>query len=463
MAGLQIPRRSFSASLFRVVARNQSTLRLAPTIAQLFAQPLADSTSSAASTSASVASDDVTVQGWIRSVRRQKRFAFAVVGDGTTDAGLQAVMSDPTLADKLTTGSSVQLIGKLVASPGKGQDRELQVDSVVLVGESDPESYPIQKKELSAEFLRTMPHLRPRRDIYAQVIRERDRMMRGFHDFYQYKNYSKNNFDAFFGHDANLTVSSQLHLEAVTSSFPRTYTIGPCFRAEASATSRHLNEFWMLEAEVAFEDKLDGIMDVVEQSVKAVLPVGFLGPALSLGETSEAVIPAAEPSSAWPRISYAAALSALRHASTNGAQFDHPAPQWGQPIRSEHERWLARDGPIFVTRYPQEVKPFYMRETASTDSSEITQGPTVECFDLLIPRIGELAGGSLREHRLDILERALPTNESDMGWYLDLRRWGTTPHGGFGLGFERLVAWVTGVESVREAIPFPRWAGRWGM
>ena len=287
----------------------------------------------------------------------------------------------------------------------------------------------------------------------------------------------------FFGHEAHLSVSGQLHLEAVASSFPRTFTLGPCFRAEQSATGRHLTEFWMLEAEVAFQDELDGVMDVLEQSVKAVVaPDVFEAGTTPAPDASASPPPAGQYSvtSPWPRITYTEALARINSASTNGTTFDHGVPSWGQALRSEHERYLAQDGPIFVTHYPRTLKPFYMR----VSSPVADHGETVDCFDLLVPRVGELAGGSMREHRLERLELPPPAplpehvraklrmegkdaaaeeQEDMLKWYADLRRWGTTPHGGFGLGFERLVAWNLGLDSVREAIPFPRWHGKWGM
>lgn len=245
-----------------------------------------------------------------------------------------------------------------------------------------------------------------------------------------------------FSHPAYLTVSSQLHLEAMAAALPRVYTLAPAFRAESSATSRHLSEFWMLEAELAFASTLQEVMDVVEASVRSVLPA----------EMTAAF---------WRSITYKDAVTAL---ADGAPSFEYGAPAWGDPLRSEHERWLAEvwasGAPVFVTHFPAAHKPFYM--LANDDDPA-----TVACFDLLVPRVGELAGGSLREHRLDRLrdsmERHGVSKNGDLDWYLDLRRWGSTPHGGFGLGFERLVAWITGTESVKECIPFPRWAGRWLM
>ncbi|KZV99479.1 asparaginyl-tRNA synthetase [Exidia glandulosa HHB12029] len=442
-------------TLSAILGRSRRYSTLPPTIRQLFAAPVPTDPT------------EITVNGWIKSVRRQKRMSFAVLADGTTDDGLQAVFSDPTLdLDSLTTGASVRLEGALVGSPGARQDRELQVRSFSVVGQCDPESYPIQRKELSTEFLRTLPHLRTRTQAHAHIIRERDRLMRGFHSYFETngfyhihtpaltQNDCEGGGEAFalaapapdmFGHPAYLTVSAQLHLEAMAAALPRVYTLSPAFRAESSATSRHLSEFWMLEAELAFADSLEDIMALTEGCVRAVLP--------KASDTDP---------SPWPRITYAQAVDALAAAHPQ-VKFEYE-PRHGDPLRSDHERWLAEvwanDRPVFVTSYPAAHKPFYM--LPNDDGTD-----TVACFDLLIPRVGELAGGSLREHRLDRLQDAMKrhgVNErGELEWYLDLRRWGSTPHGGFGLGFERLVAFVTGTESVKECVPFPRWAGRWLM
>ena len=255
--------------------------------------------------------------------------------------------------------------------------------------------------------------------------------------------------DEFFSRPSYLTVSSQLHLEALASAISRVYTISPCFRAEKSQTNRHLAEFWMLEAEWAFVEDVGEICDVVEEVIKEVIrenaPIGLLGNV------------AAEKK--WARISYREAIEHLskHHDSSARAAFTF-SPCWGKPLQSEHERWLADHlvgGPVFVTNYPASLKPFYMRLNPDKE--------TVACFDLFVPHLGELVGGSLREERLDFLEHALDSrglSRKEYDWYLDLRKFGGAPHGGFGMGFDRLVAWLSGVENVRECIPMPRWAGR---
>jgi asparaginyl-tRNA synthetase len=269
----------------------------------------------------------------------------------------------------------------------------------------------------------------------------------------------------FFGSPAYLTVSSQLHLEALAASLARVYAITPCFRAEPSQTSRHLAEFWMLEAELSFIESIDEVCTVVEDAVKHVLRTVLEAPSVPSTPVDERRVDelrrAAIVDKPWTRMTYTDAVEQLtRHHTATPDSFDF-APAWGKPLQSEHERWLAdtAGGPVFVTDYPALLKPFYMRGNANADSSR----STVACFDLLVPGIGELAGGSLREERLDFLEDAIARHELDplaYAWYLDLRRHGTAPHGGFGLGFERLISWVSGVENVRECIPMPRWAGR---
>lgn len=262
-----------------------------------------------------------------------------------------------------------------------------------------------------------------------------------------------------FDRAAYLTVSSQLHLEAFVHAIPRVYTLSPCFRAERSQTNRHLSEFWMLEAEWGFTDRVGDVCDIVEDSVKHILNhprlVKDLDHLWSHGDMKRKQgVLQAKGAAPWVRVSYTDAVKELEKVKS---EFEF-VPVWGKPLQSEHERWLADkivNGPVFVTDYPSVLKPFYMR--ANDD------GETVACFDLLVPHIGELAGGSLREERVDRLDKAIDhhgLDERDYSWYRDLRVYGGAPHGGFGLGFERLIGWMTGIENVRECIPFPRWAGR---
>ncbi|KIJ38891.1 hypothetical protein M422DRAFT_258298 [Sphaerobolus stellatus SS14] len=474
-----------------------------------------------------------TVYGWVKSVRRQKKVSFAVINDGTTLKGLQAVFLHPngeqnTSLRNLVTGASVRLTGRLIESPGKGQERELQVEDVQILGECDPETYPIQKKDHSVEFFREHVHLRPRTTSVGVMLRVRDKLSRGFNEWYQTAGFIYSHPPILTGNDcegggetfrvsldtdittaehpqrpirpttplmatpeptsAYLTVSTQLHLEALAASLARVYTIAPAFRAERSQTNRHLNEFWMLEAELSFlPTGLDGVCDVVEVSLKSVLgnlakdeDVKYLRESSSSAPSDEHINAWLDPAIRWRRVTYSDALELLEAHHLSGAEpkFKHPPPKWGEGFRSEHERWIAGalgrsetgaqvEGPVFVTHYPRQMKPFYMwvddadpigLESAAADSRE-----TVACFDLLVPKLGELTGGSVRESRLEMLKESLALHglsEAQYSWYLDLRRYGTTPHGGFGIGFERLVSWFCGVESVRECIPFPRWAGK---
>ncbi|TFK46800.1 asparaginyl-tRNA synthetase [Heliocybe sulcata] len=464
--------------LFR---RFASTSCLPPTIHQL----LRSETTSPSS---------IQVNGWVRSVRRQKKVAFAAVTDGSSSHDLQAVFLNTDLAKRLTNGCSVRLTGKLCTSPGAGQAKELQVEEAEVVGECDPELYPIQKQTLSVEYLRDNCHLRARTSPVAAMLRLRDTFKTAIHEFFKREGFhsvhtpilTSNDCEGageafrvapltsvhpassglppkteeFFSNPSYLTVSSQLHLEALAAAMSRVYTLSPCFRAEPSQTARHLAEFWMLEAEWAFTQSVDDVCRVVEAATKEVLQAALASQDMEVFAKDfdpsrlEALKSAADASRAWPRMSYTMAVEKL---TKSGVAFQF-APEWGKPLQSEHERWLAEiliGGPVFVTDYPASLKPFYMR--ANPD------GETAACFDLLVPHAGELVGGSLREERLDLLEKAMERHGLDADtyrWYLDLRKWGGAPHGGFGMGFERLVSWISGIENVRECIPMPRWAGR---
>ncbi|KAF7973676.1 hypothetical protein HWV62_14662 [Athelia sp. TMB] len=511
------------------LARRASTLP--PTIRQLLSAAEAEGTGTGEGAGASAGSAgavedgegevdgsgegrEVEVTGWVRSVRRQKRVAFAVLSDGSTRAGLQAVFGDPAGARALTNGASVRVRGRLVASPGAGQARELRVEACEVVGACDPETYPLQKQALPVDYTREYAHLRARTDEGGRVLRVRAAAARAVHAFFEGEGFvyahtpvlTANDCEGageafriagvppsssptaltpaspthdpaastptaptptptaptpasateFFGRPAYLSVSSQLHLEALASGVARVYTLAPAFRAERSQTARHLAEFWMLEAEWAFARDVGGLCDVVEGAVRAVA-----GDAGVQGEVDAARLAGLVGGGRWERMSYTEAVRALEGAAAGGVRFAF-APAWGKALQSEHERWLAEalvGGPVFVTDYPAGLKPFYMR---ANDGGGGRQG-TVACFDLLVPRVGELVGGSLREERVGRLERALDAHglsKEEYGWYVDLRRYGGAPHGGFGLGFERLVAWLTGIDNVRECIPVPRWAGR---
>ncbi|KAI6124560.1 hypothetical protein EDD16DRAFT_1691267 [Pisolithus croceorrhizus] len=410
----------------------------------------------------------------IKSVRRQKNVTFAVISDGSCPTGLQAVLSNTC---HLTNGASVRVSGLL------GQAKELQVDSI--------DTYPIQKQTLSVDYLRDHAHLRVRTDTNASILRLRNSLTKVLHRFYEVLlsfSHSSHDFcyvhtpiftssdcegagetfrvtavlhtpsSEFFSKPAYLTVSSQLHLEALASSLSRVYTLSPCFRAERSQTNRHLAEVGRGCAEV------NDVCRLVEACLKDALILGIdeeerrvLAKGVPDYEQRLRCLEDAASSKPWVRLTYTEAISQLeKYAASTGAK----ASTGGRALQSEHERWLSEvlvKGPVFVTDYPSSLKPFYMRMN--------DDGRSVACFDLLVPYVGELVGGSLREERLDALRSrmsalGMDTEGEEYKWYLDLRRFGSAPHGGFGLGFERLVSWVSGIENVRECIAMPRWARR---
>ncbi|KAI0254616.1 asparaginyl-tRNA synthetase [Lactifluus subvellereus] len=433
--------------------------------------------------------ETIQVHGWIKSVRLQKRIAFAMIHDGTTSKSLQVVFQNPAYAKTLTNGTSVRLTGVLASSPGPGQDNEFLADSVEVLGACDPETYPIQKQALTTEYLRDHAHLRIRTDVHGAVLRLRNGVMRSLSEFFQSNDFiyvhtpiiTSNDAEGageafrvapvpsllagrdaatqdteFFNKPSYLTVSSQLHLEVLSNAVARVWTLSPCFRAERSQTSRHLAEFWMLEAEWAFVRSINDLCDVAEASIKHVLRLNSPDRDLLQKEINSSWAPTAATASKapWARITYTDAIHELKK---SGAHFEF-APSWGAALQSEHERWLADSfarGPIFVTDYPSAIKPFYMRQNGD--------GKTVACFDLLVPHVGELVGGSLREERPTLLGAAIKRqglDEEAYRWYTELRKFGGAPHGGYGMGFERLISWLGGIENVRECIPMPRWSGR---
>jgi asparaginyl-tRNA synthetase len=440
--------------------------------------------------------ETVTVQGWVRTKREQKEFCFVEVNDGSSMAGLQAIL-DQSLPDyaevvkKLNTGASVELSGMLAASPAKGQRIELKVNGITVYGEADPETYPLQKKRHSFEFLRDIAHLRARTNTLGAVFRVRNACATAVHQFFQERGFlwvhtpiiSANDCEGagelftvttmnlqdvpktkdqqidysqdFFGRRAFLTVSGQLEAEIMAMAFTNVYTFGPTFRAENSNTSRHLAEFWMIEPEMAFCD-LIGNMDLAEAFLKHIFKsvleqcpedMQFFNDRIddSVLTTAENII-----HNQFERITYTEAIKLLEKADR---KFDFPV-SWGLDLQSEHERYLAEElfkKPLIVTDYPTAIKAFYMR---LNDDEQ-----TVRAMDILAPKIGEIVGGSQREERLDVLERridALGLPKEELWWYLDLRRFGTVPHAGFGLGFERVVQFMTGMTNIRDVIPFPR-------
>mgnify|MGYP000141414710 FL=1 len=440
------------------------------------------------------AGGDVLVQGWVKTRRSSKAVSFVQVSDGSTLADIQ-VVADESLpnfqaVDALTTGCSVSVIGTLVESPGKGQKYEIHAKSIEVVGESDPDTYPLQKKRHTVEFLRDIAHLRPRTNTFGAMARVRNALAYAIHGFFQDKGFlflqapmittsdaegagamfrvttldlanvpmkdgAVNAEEDFFGKPTFLTVSGQLEAEIFALALSDVYTFGPTFRAENSNTSRHLAEFWMVEPEVAFCD-LDGLADLSEEFLKHIFTyvldhcqedMGFFNQwfdktAIS---TLEGIV-----TSDFERLTYTEAVDILQR---SGESFEFPVV-WGSDLQSEHERYLAETKigkPIIVTDYPKEIKAFYMRLNED--------GKTARALDVLVPRIGEIIGGSQREERRDVLlERIRQSglDEKNYWWYLDLRSYGTVPHAGFGLGFERTVQFVTGVANIRDVIPFPR-------
>jgi len=432
----------------------------------------------------------ITVKGWLRTKREGKGVSFLEVNDGSCLQGLQVVV--PTdfpdyelLIKPLTTGASLEITGKLVASLGKGQRVELQPKSITVLGLADPESYPLQKKRHSFEFLRTIAHLRPRTNTFGAVFRVRNACAYAIHQFFQERGFIwvhtpiitasvcegagemftvtsrrkgqiLHEFESdFFGRQAFLTVSGQLEAEVMALAFSKVYTFGPTFRAENSNTSRHLAEFWMIEPEMAFCD-LEGDADLAEAFLKYIFSyvlehcaedMQFFQERINDQTMSNAEKIVAEE---FARLSYSEAIEILQKCDR---RFEFPV-QWGMDLQSEHERYLAEEycqKPVIVMDYPIGIKAFYMRVN--------DDGRTVRAMDILAPGIGEIIGGSQREERLEVLTQrieALGLNPEDYWWYLDLRRYGTVPHAGFGLGFERLVQFITGMGNIRDVIPFPR-------
>ena len=435
----------------------------------------------------------VRVAGWVRTRRDAKAFSFLEINDGSCLASLQVVVDTECegyarLKDA-STGSAVTVTGELIESLGKGQRFELRARMLEIVG-TCPEDYPLQKKRQTDEFLREMGHLRSRTNKYGAMFRIRSRLSFAVHEFFQRRGFhhihtpiitgadcegagelfrvstlqgaagahqlAAGNFAAdFFGKEAYLTVSGQLAVETYCLALSKVYTFGPTFRSENSNTSRHAAEFWMIEPEIAFADLRDD-MQLAEEFVRYLLEFVRTDCRDDLALFAEFVDPDLTArisnvlDSEFARIPYEEAISIL---TASGQSFEF-APKWGADLQSEHERYLTEHHfkrPVFVYDWPKDIKAFYMRQN--------DDGKTVAAMDLLVPKIGELIGGSQREERHDkLLERiqALGFNAEDYWWYLDTRRFGTAPHAGFGLGFERLLMFATGVGNIRDVIPFPR-------
>ena len=440
------------------------------------------------------AGGDVLVQGWVKTRRSSKSVTFVQITDGSTLRDLQIVIdetnSDHEAASGLTTGCSVSVEGVLVESPGKGQKYEVQAKTLTILGVSDPETYPLQKKRHSPEFLREIAHLRPRTNTFGAMARVRNSVAYAIHSFFQNRDFqfvqtpiitasdaegagsmfqvttldlsdipktlgAVKHEDDFFGKPAFLTVSGQLEAEIFALALSDVYTFGPTFRAENSNTSRHLAEFWMVEPEVAF-CQLDGLTELAEDFLKHLSrhvlnncqeDLEFFNKWYddSAIATLEGIA-----DSQFERITYTEAVKLLEE---SGEKFEFPV-NWGTDLQSEHERYLTEQKiqkPVIVTDYPKDIKAFYMRLN--------DDGETVRAMDVLVPRIGEIIGGSQREERRDVLESRMSEagiSHNEYSWYLDLRSYGTVPHSGFGLGFERTVQFITGVSNIRDVIPFPR-------
>ncbi|MFZ5996195.1 MAG: asparagine--tRNA ligase [Nitrospirota bacterium] len=436
----------------------------------------------------------VTVCGWVRTKRESKGFAFIALNDGSTQDTLQLIVSGESPAfgelPRCTTGAAIRATGTLKESPGKGQSVEVEVAEIEVFGSADPEAYPLQKKGHTLEFLREIGHLRSRTNTFGAVFRVRNILAAAVHEFFQSRGFAwvhtpiitssdcegagelftvtsldlenpprgDNGIDFtqdFFGRRAYLTVSGQLEAEFLALSLGNVYTFGPTFRAENSNTSRHLSEFWMIEPEMAFADLSDAMRlaeDFLRFLFKRVLETGerelaFLEKQYKTISLAELKALAETP---FAHITYTDAIGALKNA---GEKFEFPV-EWGLDLQSEHERYLTDrvfKRPVIVTDYPGGIKAFYMRLNPD--------GKTVAAMDVLAPRIGEIIGGSQREERLEVLEEKMqqagvPTD--NLQWYLDLRRFGSAPHAGFGLGFERLVQYITGMTNIRDVIPCPR-------
>jgi asparaginyl-tRNA synthetase len=440
----------------------------------------------------------VRLQGWVRTRRDSKGgFSFLEINDGSSFGNVQ-VVADGKLANyetevkKLPVGASVRVVGEVRASPAKGQATEVHAQEITLCGWADPETYPLQKKGHSFEFLRTKAHLRPRTNTFGAVARVRNCVCRSIHDFFQEQGFlyvhppiitasdcegagqmfkvttldlaqlprqgSADFTQDFFGRPTYLTVSGQLEAEIFACALGKVYTFGPTFRAENSNTSRHLAEFWMVEPEMAFYE-LEDNMDLAEAFLKRIFrdvlercpeDMKFFNERIDATAiaTLEGIV-----NSEFVRLSYTEAVERLQK---SGATFEFPVA-WGNDLQAEHERYLTEQTfqrPVILHDYPSTIKPFYMRVN--------DDGRTVRAMDVLVPRVGEIIGGSQREERLDVLERRMreqDLNPEGYWWYLELRRYGTVPHSGFGLGLERTVQFVTGMGNIRDVIPFPRTPG----
>ena len=437
---------------------------------------------------------EVTLNGWAKKIRSQKNFGFIELNDGTFFTGIQVVFEDSLEnfeeISKLTISSSIKVTGIVVESQGKGQAYEIKATKIEVYDKADSD-YPLQNKRHTFEFLRTIAHLRPRTNAFFAVFRVRSLLAYAIHKFFQEKNFvyvqtpiitgsdaegagemfrlttldinnvprtEKGDTDFkqdFFGKEANLTVSGQLNVETFATAFKNTYTFGPTFRAEKSNTPKHAAEFWMMEPEIAFAD-LDVNMDIIEEMIKYIVnyvrenapeEMEFFNKFVDkeLFARLDTLV-----NNQFDRITYTEAIEILKNAKK---EFEYEV-EWGIDLQTEHERYLAEEHfkkPVFVTDYPKDIKAFYMKLNED--------GKTVRAVDLLAPGIGEIVGGSQREDDYDVLLgkiHEMGLKEEDYWWYLDLRKYGSVPHSGFGLGFDRMLMYITGMTNIRDVIPFPR-------
>ncbi len=453
---------------------------------------------------------EITVMGWVRTFRNNQ---FIALNDGSTNSNLQVVLElgkfDESLLKRITTGAALKITGILVASLGKGQKVELKAQKAEVLGDSDAEKFPLQPKKHSLEFLREIAHLRFRTNTFGAIFRIRHSLAFAIHQFFNQKGFvylhspiitasdaegagetfhvtsfdlenptknedgSINYKEDFFGKPTNLTVSGQLEAELAALALGDVYTFGPTFRAENSNTARHLAEFWMIEPEMAFSD-LEDDMNLAEEFIKYIIKyilennredLDFLATRLTEEEKQKPQNERSEmrlieklefvTNNDFERLTYTEAIEILKNSAANKKKkFQYPVDKWGIDLQSEHERYLVEKHfkkPVILINYPKEIKAFYMRQN--------DDGKTVAAMDILAPGIGEIVGGSQREERLDVLEkrmREMNIPVEEMNWYLDTRRFGTVPHAGFGLGFERLMLFVTGMTNIRDVIPFPR-------
>ena len=444
----------------------------------------------------------VNVRGWVRSRRGNKQVSFIALNDGSTIKNIQIVVDLTKYSEEqlkpVTTGSCISATGILVPSQGAGQDVEIQLTGLEVYGTADPEKYPLQKKGLSMEYLRSIAHLRPRTNTFGAVFRIRHNMAMAIHTYFHEHGYyyfhtplitasdaegagqmfqvtTKNLYklqydeaghidysDDFFGKMTSLTVSGQLEGELGALALGRIYTFGPTFRAENSNTPRHLAEFWMIEPEMAFIDKKE-LMDIEEDFIKYCVrwaldhcqdDLQFLNQYVDKGLIARLESVA---DTDFVRLPYTEGIRILKEAIDNGKRFEFPC-EWGDDLSSEHECYLVEEHfrkPVIMTDYPRTIKAFYMKQNEGEEAGR----ETVQGTDVLFPQIGEIIGGSVREESFDKLDREIERRGMDMSnyqWYLDTRRFGSAPHAGFGLGFERLMLFVTGMQNIRDVIPFPR-------